>query len=116
MPPRRVSREPRWVVYFDCLTLKICPAIVIVPLRFFGRPVYAATEYVTVPLPLPLAPPVTVIHEALLVAVQAQPASAVTATAPVLPAGPYVARVGEMEYVQGVARTIRLTLPRRSTT
>ena len=30
--------------------------------------------------------------------------------------GPYVARVGEMEYVQGVARTIRLTVPPRFTT
>ena len=36
--------------------------------------------YSTVPLPLPLAPDVTVIHETLLVAVQAQPAGAVTVT------------------------------------
>jgi hypothetical protein len=34
----------------------------------------------TVPLPLPLEPELTVIHEALLVAVQLQPAPAVTVT------------------------------------
>jgi hypothetical protein len=39
---------------------------------------------VTVPLPLPLAPPVTVIHEALLTAVHPQPDCAVTATVPVV--------------------------------
>ena len=30
--------------YLVCFTWKVCPAIVIVPLRFFGFPVYAATE------------------------------------------------------------------------
>src|SRR5437667_9588679 len=82
-------------VYFDCLTANVCPAIVIVPLRLFGWPVYGATEYVAVPLPL--APPLTVIQEALLAAVHAQPAPAVTATLPAPPAAGYVARVGEME-------------------
>jgi len=38
-----------------------------------------------VPLPLPLAPAVTVIHAALLTAVHAQPAPAVTAVLPVPP-------------------------------
>lgn len=42
------------------------------------------TLYETVPLPLPLAPLVTVIHAALLAAVQAQPASVVTVTVPVV--------------------------------
>jgi hypothetical protein len=37
-----------------------------------------------VPLPLPLAPPLTVIHAALLVAVQAHPEPAMTLTVPVV--------------------------------
>jgi len=37
-----------------------------------------------VPLPLPLAPAVTVIHAALLVAVQVHPAPAVTLTVPLV--------------------------------
>jgi hypothetical protein len=44
----------------------------------------AATSYETVPLPLPLAPPVNVIQVALLVAVHAQPAPAVTVTVPLV--------------------------------
>ena len=42
----------------------------------------AATEYVAVPLPLPLAPPLIVSHELLLVADQVQPPAAVTDTLP----------------------------------
>jgi hypothetical protein len=30
--------------YRDCRTVKVCPAIVSVPVRFRGRPVYGATE------------------------------------------------------------------------
>ena len=45
----------------------------------------AVTLYDTVPLPDPLPPPVSVIQDALLCAVQAQPAPAVTDTVP-LPA------------------------------
>jgi hypothetical protein len=41
---------------------------------------------VTVPSPVPLAPAVTLSHVALLVAVHAQPAAAVTPTEPVPPA------------------------------
>ena len=43
-------------------------------------PVLAAAVNVTVPLPEPFAPAVTVIHALLLVAVQLQPAGAVTVT------------------------------------
>ncbi len=47
------------------------PAIVTVPVR--ATPVeFAAIEKFTVPLPVPLAPEVTVIQSALLTAVQAQ--------------------------------------------
>ena len=44
--------------------------------------VLANTEYVTVPFPLPLLPEVIVIQLALVVADQAQPAGAFTATLP----------------------------------
>ena len=47
---------------------------------------FAATLKNAVPFPVPLAPPVTVIHEALLAAVHAQPAPAVTVLLPVPPA------------------------------
>jgi hypothetical protein len=77
--------------------------MVIVPVR----PVvdaFAATLYETVPLPLPLAPAVTVIHDALLVAVQAHdPAFAVTETVPAPPAAVGELAVGEMASVQMTA-------------
>lgn len=59
-------------------TVKVCPAIVIVPLR---KPsVLAATLKVIVPLPLPELPDVTVIHGTLLTAVRGQPNAVVTLT------------------------------------
>jgi hypothetical protein len=62
------------------VTVKGLPPIVSVPVRDVVA-VFAATSNVTEPLPLPLAPAVTVIHAALLVAVQAHPVAAVTVTA-----------------------------------
>jgi hypothetical protein len=62
------------------VTVKVCPAMVRVPVR--AGSVFAATLYVTVPLPVPLEAPVMVIHASLLVAVQAHPAGAVTVTVP----------------------------------
>ena len=53
------------------------PATVSVPVRVLVEG-FAVTLYVTVPLPLPVAPAVTVIHDALLAAVQVQPVAAVT--------------------------------------
>jgi hypothetical protein len=58
---------------------------------------------VTAPLPLPLAPLVTVIHDELLTAVQPHPGPAVMATVPLPPPGPKLSRVGEIEYVQVAA-------------
>ena len=58
--------------------MNVRPAMVSVPVRFL--PLFEATLNLTVPLPLPDAPEVTVIHESLLVAVQPQPAPAETAT------------------------------------
>ena len=59
--------------------MKVWPAIVAVPLRD-DVAVLAATDSATVPLPEPFAPLVIVSHDALLVAVQAQPARLVTDT------------------------------------
>ena len=61
------------------------PAIVRVPV-LLADDVFAATEKVTVPLPAPLAPAVTVIQETLLTPVHAHPVPAVTVTVPVAPA------------------------------
>jgi hypothetical protein len=51
---------------------------------------------VTDPLPLPVAPVLTVIHDALLLAVQAQPVGTVTVTVPVPAADVRVAEAGEI--------------------
>ena len=66
------------------VTVNVRPAIVMVPVRTAAVGL-AATVKFTVPLPDPLAPAVTLIHAALLVAVQPQPLSAMTSTAPVPP-------------------------------
>jgi hypothetical protein len=54
-----------------CVTVKVRPAIVIVPLLVATFP-YVPTEYPTVPLPVPEAPEVTVSHDAFDTAVRAQ--------------------------------------------
>jgi hypothetical protein len=56
---------------------------------------------VTVPLPLPLAPAVIVIHATPLVALHAQPAAAVTVVAPGPPGVPMLPDVGFTTYVHG---------------
>lgn len=70
-----------------CDTVKVCPAIVTVPVR--AAPVFAATVNATAPLPVPDAPPVIVSHATLAVAVQAQElAEAVTVIDPEPPVSP----------------------------
>lgn len=64
-------------------TVKVRPAMVSVPDR--EGPVVDATVKLTVPSPLPLAPAVTVIHDALLFAVQVQPPPEVTLVDPFPP-------------------------------
>jgi hypothetical protein len=80
--------------------VKACAPTVTVPVRLVVA-VFAATVRATVPLPLPLAPALIVIHEAPLAAVQPHPAAAVTVTV-VLPAAPSASAklVGEIVYVQ----------------
>ena len=55
---------------------------------------FAATEYETVPDPVPLAPDVIDIQDTALVAVHVQPAAVVTETLPVPPAVAALAVVG----------------------
>src|SRR6185369_16539655 len=54
----------------SCVTVNVCPAAVIVPLR--AAPVLAATVNCTVPPPVPLEPEAMAIQAALAVALHAQ--------------------------------------------
>ena len=65
--------------------MNVAPAIVSVPVRMDAT-VFAATLNAAVPLPDLVAPLVTVIQAALLTAVHAQPAAALTSLLPVPPA------------------------------
>src|SRR3954464_2303915 len=77
-----------------CVTVNPWPAIVTSPLRC-AAVVFAATDSETVPGPVPLAPPVTEIHPAPLVAVQVQPATAATAALLVPPAAGALQDIGD---------------------
>ena len=80
----------------SCVTVKVRPAIVTVPVRWLV-PVFAAIEYPTVPEPLPVAPEVRVIQDAELDAVQAHPLVVVTLTEPVEALAATDVAVGEIE-------------------
>ena len=83
----------------DCVTVKVCPATVRLPVRC--APVLAAIVKATLPLPLPDAPLVTASHGALLVAAHAHPLAALTAIAvPAPPPAGAVCDVGLMVYAQ----------------
>jgi hypothetical protein len=62
------------------------------------------------PFPLPLAPPVTVIHAALLAAVHAHPVGVVTAVDPVVALAPADWLDGEIEYVQAAAACVTVNV------
>jgi hypothetical protein len=68
--------------------------MVTVPVREVPA-VFAATFSDTVPLPVPVAPAITVIHDALLVAVREQPVVPVTVTLTVPPAAAAVVLVAD---------------------
>jgi hypothetical protein len=92
------------------LIVKVRPAIVIVPCRGVGV-VFAAAENDTVPLPLPLAPPVTDSHAgAPVTAVQAQPPGAVTDVEPLTGAAEIERPAGEIEYVHGAADCVTVNV------
>ena len=75
-----------------------------------GGVVDAAAVIVTVPLPDPLAPLVMVNHGALLVAVQLQPAGAVTAIEAEPPAAGIIRSVGDNVYVHGAPPCVTVTV------
>jgi hypothetical protein len=92
-----------------CDALKVFPAIVTVVLRAVPA-LLAVALSVTVPLPDPLAPAVTISHDALLVALQPQPDGAVTAT---LIASPSVAKAfapGEIVSLQLMPACVALNV------
>jgi hypothetical protein len=78
-----------------CVTVKVLPAIVSVPVRLVV-PAFAATVNDTGPEPVPAAPELIVIHAALLTATQVHPAPAVTVLVPVPPAAAMLCETGEM--------------------
>jgi hypothetical protein len=80
------------------LIVNVSPAIVSVPDR--DPPLCFAALNETFPLPLPLEPPVTLIQSALLAAVHAQPAAAVTPTVPEPPSPGRLVLVAESAYEQ----------------
>jgi hypothetical protein len=90
-----------------CVSANDCPAIVSVAPRGLVVP-FAVTLYDTVPLPLPVAPPVIVAHVWLLVADHVQPAGVVTATVPDVAPAPTDAPVGEIVNVQGIPACVML--------
>ena len=76
--------------------MKVAPAIVSVPDRVLAA-VLAATLNPTLPGPVPVAPLVTVIQAALLAAVHAQPAPALTVLLPLPPEATKKSLVGAIE-------------------
>lgn len=94
---------PAWV------TETVCPAIVSVPVR--GEvPGLAAIEKATAPVPLPLAPELTVSQAVLLVAVHVQPVEVVTVALVELAADPGLNEAGETVNEQGAAACVTVTV------
>ena len=71
---------------------------------------FAATEKVTVPFPLPLAPDVMLSQEALLVAVHVHPVAVVTLLLLELAVAPGLSDVGETMYVQATPACVTVTV------
>src|SRR6187401_199168 len=82
-PSDRLDELSAYVHPLLCVTVWICPPMVTVAVR--RGPVFALTVKLTVPLPLPLAPDVMVIHVCDATLVQVQPAIAVTPIGVALP-------------------------------
>jgi hypothetical protein len=93
-----------------CVTVNACPAMVSVPVRCVELPLTAAAN-ATVPLPLPLAPLVTVNQEvSLLTAVHAHPDAAITLAEPVPPSARTDWLNGETEYVHDAPACVTLNV------
>ena len=112
-PPRRSADVGEIVALHGapaCITVKVLPAIVSVPVRGVVA-VFAATSKVTEPLPFPVAPVARVIHPALLVAVHAQPVAAVTETeVPVVAAAAMFAVPDEIVGAHGAPACVTLNV------
>jgi hypothetical protein len=91
------------------MTVKVCPAMVIEPVRC-AVPVFAATTTLTLPVPVPDPPEPTLSQAALLVVLQVQVLPAVTATATDSPAAGEVRVVGEIAYVHAVPAWVTLNV------
>lgn len=91
------------------MTVKSAPAIVRVPVRLDAT-VFAATSNATEPLPEPVAPAVTVIHEALLVVAQLQSVATVTALFPLPAAALKDCVVGEIDGVHAAASCVTVNV------
>ena len=83
------EEESELMTWPYCVTVNVWPPTTMLSVR--DAPVFAAAVNATVPLPLPLAPAVMVIHDAPVVAVHVHPAGAVTLKEPVPPAAGMVA-------------------------
>src|SRR5438067_1472508 len=94
VPPKRCTQGPAVEAAPAWVTVNACPAMLSVPVRELVL-VLAATDHVTVPLPVPLAG-VQLSQAALLDGVQAQPVPPATLSVPLLAAEPGAALPGEM--------------------
>jgi len=93
----------------DCVTVKVCPAIVSVPVRL--APLFGAAEKLTDPFPVPTAPELIVSQLAWLEAVHAHPEAALTPTVPVPPEAGTEEPDEESENVQAPAWLITTCWP-----
>ena len=95
--------------HFDCVIVKVAPAMVKVPDRFMPV-LLRATVYFTVEVPVKLLP-VRVTQDTLLLAVHAHPlAEAVALTLPLPPVLVKLREVGEMLNVQTGAVNVAVTV------
>ena len=105
---REVGETPKVQLIPFCVTVTVCPATVSVPVRW-AVDVFAVALKVTVPLPLPLAPPLMVSQAALLVAAHVQPLAAVTAVVDEPAAEVNVDEVGDTPKVQLIPLCVTVT-------
>ena len=101
----RVAEQP----VAPCVTVTVCPATVNVPVRE-APVVLAATLNVTEPMPEPLAPAVTVIHDVVVVAVHAQDVPEVTLSVRLVASASTAKLVGVTVAEQPVAPCVTVTV------
>lgn len=92
-----------------CVTVNPRPATLSVPTRVKAV-LFGATEYWTVPSPVPDPPDVTVSHPTLLDAAHTHPADAVTTTEPLVPAPLTVAEAGASVIVHAAPVCMTVTV------